>query len=65
MGPTSSADHGCSQKRTPGQGSVYRNRTDQGSTKLWQSTARPGYGEWPVMDTAALRQAVGALHAHG
>ena len=38
-------------------------RPDQGSAEPLQGTARPGHVQWPVMDTAALGQAVGALNA--
>ena len=39
-------------------------RPDQGSAKPRQGTARPGHGQWPAMDMAALGQGVGALNAH-
>ena len=59
-GPTSGMNHDCSGRRTPGQGSVHKNRSDQGSPKPRQGTARPGHGQWPAMDTVALGQAVAA-----
>ena len=31
---------------------------DQGSADPRQSMARPGHGQWPMVDTAALGQAV-------
>ena len=33
-------------------------RLDQGSANPWQGTARPGHGQWPMVDTAALGQAM-------
>ena len=64
-GPTSGTNNRCSGIRTPRQGSVHRNRPDQGSAKPRQGTARPGHREWLAMDTVALGQAVGALMAEG
>ena len=37
---------------------VCKYRLDQGSAEPRQGTARPGHGQWSVMDNAALGQVV-------